>query len=317
MENGFKIIGGSSNIPLVDDITRYILHEYNYVCKPTDVLLDQFSDGESRVQINENLRGYHVFVVQSLSYPINDHLMELCLILDTLKRCNVFQVTVVVSYYGYARQDRKDAPRTPISAKVVADMIQSCGLDRLVAVDLHSPQIQGFFNCPVDNLYASKVLLKHIDEKSDPVIVSPDRGGVERAVYYAKRLNCPVSFCYKHRDNPNEISEMKLIGDVKGRNCILLDDMADTSGTLVKASQILKENGAKNIEAMVTHGVFSGDAVDKLTNSPISRINVTNTINLPRNILTNNKFNVINVDEMIAEAIVKIYRKESISSLFV
>lgn len=318
MNNGFKVVSGSSNIPLVDDICKYILHEYNYVINPCDVLLDTFKDGELRVQINENLRGYHVFVVQSLSYTINDHLMELCLILDTLKRCNVKEVTVIVSFLGYSRQDKKDKPRTPISAKVVADIIQVCGLDRIVTIDLHAPQIQGFFNCPVDNLYASKLLLEHMNNNpKNLVIVSPDKGGVERASYYAKKLNCGLAFCYKHRDKPNEIAEMKLIGDVKEKTCILVDDIIDTGSTLVKAADILKSNGSRNVEVFATHGVFSGESVQKLTSSYIDKINITNTINLPTKILKNNKFNIINVDEMIAEAIVKIYRKESISSLFV
>lgn len=317
MNNGFKIVGGSSNISLVNDICHYISHKFNYKVKPTDILLDTFKDGELKVQINENLRGYHIFVIQSLSHPINHHLMELCLILDTLKRCNVQQVTVIIPYYGYARQDRKNAPRTPISAKVVADMIQSCGLDRLVTIDLHSPQIQGFFNCPVDNLYASKILLDHINKNEDLTIVSPDRGGAERAIYYAKKLNCEVCFCYKHRNKPNDIGEMRLIGNVENKNCILIDDMIDSGGTLIKAAEILKENNAKNIDVFSTHGVFSNGSIDKLSNSYIKSINITNTINLTIELLKNNKFNVINVDSLISECIVNIYEQRSVSELFI
>lgn len=318
MNNGFKIIGGSSNIPLVDDICKYILHEYNYCCNPTDILSEKFSDGETRIQINENLRGYHVFVVQSLSYPVNDNLMELLIILDTLKRCNVEQVTVIIPYIGYSRQDKKDKSRTPITAKMVADLIETCGLNRLVTIDLHSPQIQGFFNCPVDNLYGSKMLLKYMDNDSkDLVIVSPDKGGVERASYYAKKLNCGLAFCYKHRDTPNEIAEMKLIGDVKGKSCVLVDDMIDTSGTLLKASHILKDNGAKDISAFATHGVLSGNGLENLRDSCIDSVNITNTINLQTKVLKCNKINVINIDQMVAKAIVNIYEKRSISELFV
>jgi len=317
--NGFKIISGSSNIPLTDDICSYILHEYDYPIKPVNTMLTKFSDGESRVEINENLRGYHVFVIQSLSNPVNDNLIELCLILDTLKRCNVSEVTVVNPFYGYARADKKDKPRTPISAKMVADIIQTCNLNRMVTIDLHSPQIQGYFNCPVDNLYASKVLLKHMPNYSSDelVIVSPDKGGVERASYYSKKLNCGLAFCYKHRDKPNEIAEMRLIGDVSGKRCVIVDDMADTCGTLVKCNNILKEKGAKEVSAFVTHGVLSGNGYDNLNDSCIDTVNITNTIKLPDKVLKNPKFNVINVDELISKCIINIYEKKSVSELFV
>ena len=317
MENGFKVISGWSNDQLVDDVCTYLSKFLHLNTEPVDIKLGNFSDGETRVEIKENLRGYHVFVIQSLSNPVNDNLMELCFILDALKRASVSQVTVILPYYGYARQDRKVLPRVPISAKVVADIIQTCGLDRLVTIDLHANQIQGFFNCPVDNLYASSILLNHMDIDKDTVIVSPDKGGTELAMYYAQKLNCELAFCYKHREKPNEVAEMKLIGNVKNKNCILVDDMIDTAGTLVKAGRLLKQYGAKDIEVYATHGIFSGPSIDRLENSEISQINITNTIQLPSQILTSPKFNVINVDMLIAEAIKRIYNKESLSELFI
>jgi len=320
MSNGLKIISGSSNPSLAEDVCNYISHEYNKQVKLVDILTSTFSDGESRVEINENVRGYDVFVVQSLSSPTNHHLVELCLILDALKRGHANSITVVLPYYGYARQDRKTQSRVPISAKVVADILQSVGVDRVVTIDLHAGQIQGFFDVPVDNLYASKILLKHIadlSEKEDVCIVSPDKGGVERASEYAKELNCGLAFCYKHRNNPNEISEMRLIGDVENKICVLVDDMIDTAGTLCKASEILKENNSRSIMVYSTHGVFSNDAITKLTNSPIKTVNITNTIPLPEKVLINNKFNVISVDSLLAKAINSIHENNSVSELFI
>jgi ribose-phosphate pyrophosphokinase len=317
MGNGFKVIGGSSNSILVDDICLWLTREHCKCINPANVMIDTFSDGESQVEIQEDVRGYHVFVIQSLSNPVNHHLVELCLILDALKRSNVKSTTVIIPYYGYGRQDRKVKSRVPISAKAVADMIQASGLDRLVTIDLHAGQIQGFFDVPVDNLYASKVLLKYMNDNKDTVIVSPDKGGVERAGHYAKKLNCGLAFCYKHRDKPNEIAEMRLIGDVKEKKCILVDDMIDTAGTLCKAADVLSENGASSIEAYSTHGIFSGNSVSKLWDSKIEKINITDTIRLTNHVLLNPKFNVIPVSEMVAKSIVNIYEGRSVSELFI
>lgn len=317
--SNFKILGGSSNPLLVEDVIQQLKHKTSdWSLKPVDCLLDKFSDGETRVEINENLRGHHIFVIQSLSNPVNDNFMELCIILDTLKRCNVSEVTVIIPYFGYSRQDKKDKPRTPISAKMISDILQTCGLDRVVTIDLHSPQIQGYFNCPVDNLYGSKVLLKHMPINSNElVVVSPDRGGVERSSYYSKKLNCSLAFCYKHRDKPNEISEMRLIGCVEDKDCILVDDMADTCGTLIKATEMLKSKGARNVSAYITHPVLSGDGIEKLEKSCIDSINVTNSISLSDRVLKNPRFNVISIDDLIADAILNIFDRKSISRLFV
>jgi ribose-phosphate pyrophosphokinase len=318
MEN-VKLIGGSSNPILLEDIFNEINFQ-SYKLERTNTLVDVFSDGESRIEIHDNMRGQDVFVLQSLSKPVNHYIVELCLILDALKRSNINSVTVILPYYGYARQDRKVKPRVPISAKVVGDLIQSIGIDRLVTIDLHSGQIQGFFDVPVDNLFAAPILLdymKKIDTPENLVIVSPDAGGIERATYYSKKLNCGLAYCYKHRENPNEIVEMRLVGCVENKTCLLVDDMIDTSSTLVKSAYLLKENGASYIESYATHGVFSGNAVQKITDSPISKIFVTDTIKLQESVLINQKFNVIGIGNLIAKAIIGIQSNNSLSKLFI
>lgn len=322
MEN-VKIVTGNSNYLLAEDICTELNQKQIYYTEPitlTETVMSTFKDGESQIEIHENMRGKDVFVIQSLSYPVNHHLVELCLILDALKRSNINSVTVVLPYYGYARQDRKVKPRVPISAKVVADMVQAIGLDRLVTIDLHSGQIQGFFDVPVDNLFAAPYLLKHMEDIDSPentVIVSPDAGGIERATYYSKKLNCGLAYCYKNRDKPNEISEMRLIGCVKDKTCLLVDDMIDSAGTLCKSAFLLKENGANYINAYTTHGVFSGEAIDRLNDSPISKVYVTDTIPLSTEVLRNNKFYVIGIGELIARTIINIHSNNSVSKLFI
>ena len=317
MRKGLKVIGGSSAPVLTDDICQILKREH-YLSPETEVKLQTFSDGESWVQIEENVRGYDVFVVQSLSNPANENLMELMFILDALKRSNVNSVTVVIPYYGYARQDRKSEPRVPISAKVVADMLQTMKIDRIVTIDLHAGQIQGFFDVPFDNLYASKIMAGDMaDENGNLCIVSPDRGGTERANYYSKKLESSLAVCYKHRDKPNEISEMGILGDVTNKKCVIVDDIIDTAGTICKASELLREQGARDVVVYSTHPVLSGNAVEKLDNAPISKIVVTDTISPSEEVLRNQKFEVLSVAPLLSEAILSIYFQNSVSNLFI
>ena len=285
-----------------------------------DATVNRFSDGEIGVEIDESVRGDHVFVIQPTCPPVNENLMELMFILDALKRSNVNSVTVVLPYYGYARQDRKSEPRVPISAKVVSDMLQMMNINRVITVDLHAGQIQGFYDIPVDNLYASKVLIEPManeGNKDELCVVSPDVGGMERSNYYSRKLETSLAICYKHRENPNEISEMDVLGNVDGKKCIIVDDIVDTCGTLCKASDLLLKKGAKDVIAYVTHGVFSGDALDKLNNSSISKIVTTDTIPPSEEVMKNQKFEIVTVSDLLAETIFNTYYKKSVSKLFV
>jgi ribose-phosphate pyrophosphokinase len=302
-----KIIAGRSNKELVANICDDLHIE------PCDATINTFSDGEINVSINEHVRGEDVYVVQSMCYPVNDNLVELCLILDALKRSSCKRVTAVIPYYGYGRQDRKIKSKVPISAKVVADMLTVCGVDRVLTVDMHAGQIQGFFNCPVDNLYASSVFLPLYQDKDNLTIVSPDAGGVDRANAYAKRLNCPLATVYKHRDKPNSISEMQLIGSVEGKDCLVLDDMVDTAGTICKASGILKDKGAKKVEVFATHGVLSNNAIEKIEKSDIDKLYITNTIPLKTE---SSKIEVVRLERLLAKAILNIFLSRSTSHLF-
>ncbi len=306
-----KIISGTSNIEFAQRIADYL---HVPLC---DALITRFSDGEIRVQIKENVRGADVFVVQSLSYPANDNIMELLLILDALKRSSTHRITAVIPYFAYARQDRKDKPRVPISAKLLADIIQKAGADRILTVDLHSAQIQGFFDCPVDNLYALPVLLDYLKSKNikNPVVVSPDAGGVERARMLANRLGCGLAIIYKRRPAPNVVETLDVIGDVEGKNAIIIDDIIDTAGTIVSASEMLLSKGVHSVTAACTHPVFSGPAIDRLKNSPIQEVIVTNTI--PVKGKEFDKLTVLSVAELVGEAIKRINIESSVSSLFV
>lgn len=279
-----------------------------------------FSDGEVQVEICENVRGRDVYVVQSTCAPTNDNLMELLVMTDALKRASAATITAVMPYYGYARQDRKAAPRTPISAKLVADLITTAGIDRVVTVDLHAGQIQGFFDIPVDNLYAVPVILSHLKERfngQDVVMVSPDAGGAERARAFAKRLSCPMAMIDKRRTAPNVAEVMHLIGDVKNKVAIILDDMVDTAGTLTQAAGALKQNGAAAIYAAATHGVLSGPAIDRLNGSVIEEVLLTDTIPLGEKAGRTSRIKVLSVAPLLAEAIRRIHEDESVSSLFV
>jgi len=278
-----------------------------------------FSDGEIQVDIDESVRGMDVFVIQSTCTPGNTNLMELLVMIDALKRASANRITAVLPYYGYARQDRKVSPRAPITAKLVADLITAAGAHRVLAMDLHAGQIQGFFNIPVDHLFAAPVLLEHIRNRfQDPlVIVSPDAGGVERARAFGKRLKAGLAIIDKRRESPNVAKVMNIIGEVKGLHAILLDDMVDTGGTLVEAASALAAQGASGVIACCTHPVLSGPAVKRLSGSVIEEIAVTNTIPLKPEAMNNPKFKVLSVARILAQAIKNIHSNDSVSSLFV
>jgi ribose-phosphate pyrophosphokinase len=306
-----KIISGTANPELAKAICDHLGSNL------TPALVETFSDGEIRIEMAENVRGGDIFVIQPTCAPVNYNIMELGLMLDALKRASVARVTAVVPYYGYARQDRKVIPRVPISAKVVADFLGVSGVDRLLTIDLHSGQIQGFFNVPVDNLYASKVLidyLKSID--GELVIVSPDAGGTERARAYAKRLKAGLAIIDKRRDSPNKAKAMHVIGEVKDKVAIVVDDMIDTAGTITEAGKILREEGARDVIACATHPVLSGPAVERLSASDFSSIVVTDTIPLKKEARQLDKIKVLTVASLLAKAIHNIHTESSVSVLF-
>lgn len=313
-KDAIKIFAGSSNPALARDICAYL------GVPVATVETRRFSDGEINVDIQENVRGGDVFVIQSTSTPGNDHLMELLLMLDALKRASAGRITAVVPYYGYARQDRKVAPRTPISAKLVADLIETAGASRVLTMDLHAGQIQGFFNIPVDNLYATPVLLRHLRDRigREPcTVISPDAGGVERARAFAKRLDGALAVIDKRRSGPNEVAEMHIIGEVRSRLAILVDDMVDTAGTLCNAATAALEAGAHEVIAACTHAVLSGPAIERLERSHIKELIVTDTIALGEKARACGKVKVLSVAQLIGEAIRRTHNEESISSLFI
>ncbi len=309
-----KIFAGNSNPPLAQEISEYLKVPLG------KALVETFSDGESKVEIKENVRGADVFVVQSTCAPGNDNLMELLLMLDAFRRASAKRMTAVIPYYGYARQDRKVLPRVPISAKLVADLITTAGASRILTMDLHSGQIQGFFNVPVDNLYATPVLLSHLKRQlnhNEVTIVSPDAGGVERARAFATRLDASLAIIDKRRVGPNVVAEMNIIGEVQGQIAILLDDMVDTAGTLTMAAEALKKEGAKRILGCCTHPVLSGPAIQKINDSPLEELIVTNSIPLGPEAEKCKKIKVLSVAHLIGEAIRRTHEEQSISSLFV
>jgi ribose-phosphate pyrophosphokinase len=287
----------------------------------TDVM--EFSDGEVFVQVNENVRGADVFVIQPTCHPVNRNIMELLIMIDALKRASAFRITAVIPYYGYGRQDREVQPRVPITAKLVADLITAAGAHRVLTMDLHAGQIQGFFNIPVDHLFAAPVLLQYFQERlgqgtwKDLVVVSPDAGGVERARAFAKRLGTSLAIMDKRRTGPNEAKIMHVIGDVKGRDVILLDDMIDTAGSITQAVQALRQEGARRIVAGCTHAVLSGQAIERLERSEIEEVVVTNTIPLREDLACAKKVTVLSVAPLLGEAIRRIHTETSVSSLFV
>ena len=293
------------------------------ICKYMDVPLGKtvirdFSDKEIYVKIEENVRGGDVFVVQSTCFPGNTNMMELLIMIDALRRASAKRITAVIPYYGYARQDRKNEPRVPITSKLVADLVVTAGADRVLTVDLHAGQIQGFFNIPVDHLFAINVLIDYIKEQKlkDLIVISPDAGGVERARAYAKRLNSSLAIIDKRRDIPNEAKEMNIIGDVKGKIAFIVDDMIDTAGTLMEATDALLGAGAKEVHACCSHPVLSGPAGERIANSPIKTVITTNTIPLNGELEKNSKIKVLSVASLLGEAILRIHQETSVSSLF-
>mgnify|MGYP005837006353 FL=1 len=307
-----RIFTGNSNIELVQKIAQ------NLKTTIGKSVVKNFSDGEINVEIDESVRGMDVFAIQSICDPVNNNLMELLILIDAVKRASARRITAVLPYYGYARQDRKVSPRAPISAKLVADLITTAGASRILAVDLHAGQIQGFFNIPVDHLFAAPIILDYLKKKkNDVVIVSPDAGGVERARAYAKRLNASLAIIDKRRDSPNVAQVMNIIGDVSGMTAVLVDDMVDTGGTLVRGAYALMEKGAKEVLACCTHPVLSGRAVEVIAESPIEEMIVTDTIPLKSEAKACPKIKVLSISSLLAEAIRRIYKDESVSVLFV
>lgn len=282
--------------------------------------ITRFADGEVQVEIHESVRGDSVFVIQSACPPVNQNYMELFIMLDALKRASAKEVTAVLPYYGYARQDRKVAPRAPISAKCMADLLTTAGATRVVCVDLHAAQIQGFFNCPVDHLFAIPTLALEWKRRygggDDFVVVSPDAGGVERARAFAKKIDCSMAIIDKRRSGPNEAKALNLIGDVTDKTAIIVDDMIDTAGTLTQAVDSLLNNGAKRVFAVATHALFSGPAVGRLTESGVEKVLVTDTIPLSEEAVACGKMEVISMAPVVAEALLRIYGNASVSSLF-
>jgi len=314
MPRGLKLFTGTSNTELAREVAKYLNLDLG------DTTVSTFSDGEIMVRLNENARGSDAFVIQSTCTPVNDNIMQLLLIIDALKRASAERITAVIPYYGYARQDRKVQPRVPISAKMVADLITAVGTNRVLTVDLHAGQIQGFFNIPVDNLYAAPVLIDYIKKKyvSDSlVVVSPDAGGVERARAFAKRLNCSIAIIDKRREKANECEVMNVIGDVDNKDTLLIDDMVDTAGTMAQAAKALREQGAKRVSAACTHAVLSGAAIEKINNSVMEELIVTNTIPMDGKMLLCKKLKVLSIASLLGDAIKRINEESSISSLFV
>ena len=306
------VFSGRANQKLTEEIC-------NYIDVPLGkTVIRDFSDKEIYVRIEENVRGGDVFVVQSTCFPGNTNLMELLIMIDALRRASAKRITAVIPYYGYARQDRKNEPRVPITSKLIADLVVTAGADRVLTVDLHAGQIQGFFNIPVDHLFAINVLIDYIKEQKlkDLIVISPDAGGVERARAYAKRLNSSLAIIDKRRDIPNEAKAMNIIGDVKGKIAFIVDDMIDTAGTLIEATDALLGAGAREVHACCSHPVLSGPAGERIANSPIKTVITTNTIPLNGELEKNSKIKVLSVASLLGEAILRIHQETSVSSLF-
>ena len=311
--NHFKVFSGNANHALAAEIC------YELGCQLATATVRQFSDGEVHLQIQENVRGSDVFVVQPTCRPVDKHIMELLLMMDALKRASAERITAVLPYYGYARQDRKDRPRMPISARLVASLLERAGADRILALDLHAAQIQGFFDVPVDHLYASPVMIEHFEQMGGDglTVVSPDAGGVERARAFAKRLNSPLAIIDKRRTEVNVAEVMHIIGDVQGQHCLIVDDLIDTAGTLVKAAEALLGQGAKSVRACATHAVLSGPAVERIENSEIEEVVVTNSIPLSEEADNCARIKQLSVAPLLAKAIQSIHEDGSVSTLFV
>ncbi len=305
----FKLFSGTANPEFAKKIGKYLNTEVG------EATINKFSDGEISVQIKESVRGQDVFIVQPTCAPTNDHLMELLIMIDALKRSSAKSISAVIPYYGYARQDRKAAPRVPISAKLVADMLEKVGIDRMITIDLHAAQIQGFFDIPVDNLYGSVMFIDYLRSKNlpNPIIASPDIGGVARARNYAEKLGYGLVIVDKRREKANVAEVMNIIGDVEGKDVILVDDMVDTAGTLVKAAEVLKSKGATSVMACCTHGVLSGPAFERLNNGALDELVISDTIPMHGNC---DKITILSATRIIGETIRRITNNESVNSIF-
>jgi ribose-phosphate pyrophosphokinase len=313
VDDRFKIFSGTANEALADEVCAFL------GLTRGQAMITRFSDGEAYVQIQENVRGADVFVMQPTCRPVDEHIMELLLMIDALKRASARRITAVIPYFGYARQDRKDKPRVPISSKLVADVLTTAGADRALIVDLHAPQLQGFFNIPVDHLFASPVLVDHFKKLNLPdlTVVSPDAGGVERARFFAKKMDSALAIVDKRRVDINVAEVMHVIGDVSGRTCLVIDDLIDTAGTLVKTANALMENGAIAIYACASHAVLSGPAVENVSKSCIREVVVTNTIPLTEEARKEPKIKVLTIAGLIGRAIQSIHEETSVSKLFI
>src|ERR1051326_429415 len=310
---GIKVFSGTAHRSLADEICRELS------CDLGKATTARFSDGEFNFQIEENVRGADCFIVQPTCPPTDAYLMELLVMLDAFRRSSAARTTAVLPYYGYGRADKKDRPRVPISAKLVANLLTTAGADRILTMDLHAAQIQGFFDIPVDHLYAAPVFMKYYQEAPLPnlTVVAPDTGGAERARAYAKRLDAELALCDKRRDKANVAEVMNVVGDVEGRNCLIVDDMCDTAGSLTEVSQALREAGAARVDACFTHPVFSGRAIELLAESEIEKVIVTNTIPLRDHACELDKIKVLSIAPLLAKAIKSIHEETSVSSLFV
>ena len=316
-----KLICGNANRPLAESIAKRITFHRGQKVKLIDTRVERFNDGEIFVEVYENVRGEDMFILQPTSNPANDNLMELLIMADALRRSSASRITAVIPYFGYARQDRRTKARTPISAKLVANMIVEAGIERVLTMDLHAAQIQGFFDIPVDNLYASPIFaldVKHHFRKSmsDVMVVSPDVGGVARARELAQRIGAPLSIVDKRRSAPGEVAEMTVIGEVTGKSCIIVDDIVDTAGTLCKAAETLMEKGAKEVHAYISHGVLSGPAVERITNSVMKSLVITDSIEPKDDVAACKKIRCVPTAPMFAQAILNIAGGMSVSSLF-
>ena len=316
-----KLIAGNANMPLANGIARRMSMHRGKPVDLVDARVERFNDGEVFVEVFENVRGEDMFILQSTSNPANDNLMELLVMADALRRSSAARITAVLPYFGYARQDRRTKARTPITAKLVANMLVGAGVERVLTMDLHAAQIQGFFDIPVDNLYASPIFALDILEQfkgdtSDVMIVSPDVGGVARARELAKRINAPLSIVDKRREKPGEIAEMTVIGDVTGKKCIIVDDICDTAGTLCKAAEVLMQHGATEVHSYITHGVLSGPAVERITNSVMKSLVITDSIQATDAVANAKNIRIVPTAPMFAQAILNIWNGTSVSSLF-
>ncbi|MBE5749274.1 MAG: ribose-phosphate pyrophosphokinase [Clostridiales bacterium] len=310
--NSIEILAGNSNRKLAEEVAAELKIPLS------DAEVGKFSDGEISVTLPQTVRGKDVFIIQSTSIPVNDNLMELLIMIDACKRASAGRVTAVMPYFGYARQDRKARPRDPITAKLVADILTSAGADRVLTMDLHAAQIQGFFDIPVDHLYGAPLLARYYKKKMDEnwVVVSPDVGSVARARNFASRVNASLAIVDKRRPRANAIEVMNVIGDVEGKTCLMVDDMIDTAGTICQGAEALVKNGAKEVYACCTHGVLSGPAMDRLTASPIKEIAVLDTIDMPENVKNNPKIKILSVAKHIAKAISSVYADSSLSAIY-